>query len=177
MSNISSLREPKSYPSPRASEFRKPTYTQSEIAIASLLSLRGVHFRTQVPYDSGRTRITTKEDGEQPIYYYVDILIGNFLAVEVEGAGSHSANNDERDECLRNHGLHVMHVRSDEIYDNAVEKICAAWYLYNALEKKLLTGDELLRLIQPPNVTEHGMLELLATHFPEYFKLVAKLGE
>jgi very-short-patch-repair endonuclease/chorismate mutase len=101
--------EEKVYPrasAPRATEFRKPTDTEAEQLLIAELSRRGVNFLTQVPY-------VRESVDEIPKTYNVDILVGGNLAIEVEGEGSSSANNKERDDFFRSKGIRVFHIPND----------------------------------------------------------------
>ena len=93
---------------PFRDRMRVKAYTGPEVALAGILSKAGVRFRTQEPVDSG-----LKNPDGTPKVYRIDILVGDRLAVEVDGGGH--VPDPERDEVLRGKGYVVLHVPSGVI--------------------------------------------------------------
>ena len=153
------LREPKSYPSPTASSFGTKTHTPSAVKLAATLSGMKVLTEFQVERD-GMYRcqmghISELEGGELeeaklqagtrcrrcsqpagPMVYSIDVLVDGRIALEVEGEGSASADNDERDDYLTKKGYFVVHV-PNEYVEKHLEVV--VWGV-NYIDKSLKAG-------------------------------------
>jgi very-short-patch-repair endonuclease len=119
---------------PRATEHRKPTDTEAEQLLTAELSRRGVEFLTQVPY----VRESEFTADGIPKTYTVDILIGGNMAIEVEGEGSSSANNKERDDFFRSKGIRVFHIPNSMIMkyaDVVADLIAYIWVISKEMRK------------------------------------------
>jgi len=105
---------------PRASDFRRPTYTDKHVELLALLANRGFKIKgSEVPI---------LREGEytadgKPKAYQIDILLEPNFAVEVEGEGSSSKDNEERNQYLKSKGFEVIHVANEEVGEQAIKKI------------------------------------------------------
>ena len=85
-------------------------YTRPEIYLADLLSKGGIRFLTQYPVE----RPDMMEDG-RPKVYMIDILVGDSLALEIDGEGHDPSKDEERDSFLREKGYSVLHIPAGAI--------------------------------------------------------------
>jgi len=112
--------EKRSVEAPRASDFRRPTYTDKHVELLALLANRGFKIKgSEVPI---------LREGEytadgKPKAYQIDILLEPNFAVEVEGEGSSSKDNEERNQYLKSKGFEVIHVANEEVGEQAIKKI------------------------------------------------------
>jgi very-short-patch-repair endonuclease len=107
---------------PRASDFRRATYTEAEQVLAAELARRGVRYLTQIPYV--REGEFTAEGA--PKTYVADIVVADKLILEVEGEGS-SSESVERDRFFEEKGLKVIHIPNEAAlkYSNIIAEIIA----------------------------------------------------
>lgn len=92
--------------SPSLSQNRQATYTPPHMRLMAELNRKGILYKSEEPKirEGEFTR-----DGK-PKSYSLDIIVGDWLALEVEGDGSASIDNDERDEFFKGRGIHVVHI-------------------------------------------------------------------
>lgn len=86
-------------------------YTKEAMILFNSLVKRGYGVLTEYPI---------LRDGEfnregKPKSYQVDLLVDRFLILEVEGNGSASKNNKERDDYLRKKGYTLKHIPNEHI--------------------------------------------------------------
>jgi len=108
-----------SYP-PRASEHRVSQYTPAHLALMQALSRRGI------PYLSEQSFLRAGEmtrDG-RPKSFTVDLLFPDpRLVVEVEGAGSASADHPARDAFFGSLGYRVLHIANRDALRHTGEAV------------------------------------------------------
>jgi len=114
--------EKRSVEAPRASDFRRATYTEAEQVLAAELARRGVRYLTQVPYV--REGEYTAEGA--PKTYVADIVVADKLILEVEGEGS-SSESVERDRFFEEKGMKVIHIPNEAAlkYSNIIAEVIA----------------------------------------------------
>ena len=89
-------------------------YTPSQMTLFNALAKTGLYVLCEHPI---------LRDGEfnregKPKSYVVDLLVNKKLIVEVEGPGSASADNPERDNYLIKKGYRIHHVSNEQVKKN-----------------------------------------------------------
>lgn len=100
------------------SSHRVPTYTESEQLFSSALSAHKVNYRTQEIFE--REGEMTK-DGKPKIYALDFFLLDKKVGIEIEGAGSSSKDNPERDAFFGSRGVAVAHLSNELVQKHAGE--------------------------------------------------------
>jgi len=88
-----------------------PQYTKAHMALFNQLVKEGIPCLTEVPIE--RIGETNREG--KPKSYCVDLLVKDRLIVEVEGYGSKSKDNIERDRYLASLDFMVLHVSNEDV--------------------------------------------------------------
>ena len=113
---------------PKQSDNRIGKYTDFQMKLFQELVKLGLPCLLEYPVV--REGEFTK-DGKQK-GYSIDILVGKWLAVEVEGKGSSSADNDERDEYLSMHKFRTLHIPNADIKSDAPSVASMVKQIYEA---------------------------------------------
>lgn len=90
---------------PKQSDNRRPTHTDDAMALFNLLAKK---FKCETEEAFAREGEKTREGKTKT--FHPDILVNDKVCVEVEGAGSSSKDNPERDEFFVKKGLKVLHI-------------------------------------------------------------------
>ncbi len=101
-----------------ASSHRVTTYTKSEELFASALSVYGVGYRTEVAFEREGEKT---EDGKPKVYVLDIFLIDRNVGIELEGEGSSSKDNAERDAFFRSKGIGIAHLSNELVQKHAGE--------------------------------------------------------
>lgn len=128
------------YAPAKSDQTKKGAYTDPQLTLGAELQRRRIPVEYEVEYPIPNRKTV---DGK-PISYKVDILADKTLAVEVEGNGSSSSNNPERDQFLKKQGLQILHVPNED-----------------ALKQPSMMVDKIQSLLNPPqpNVEENPTQE------------------
>ena len=101
-------------------DYSKQTqYSDAQMRLGSVLQRAGaiVEFESEIVREGEFTR-----EG-RPKHYVLDLLVNGHLAVEVEGEGSASAGNEDRDIYLNVHGISVYHISNERVKTHLQEEV------------------------------------------------------
>ena len=107
-------------------------YTSPQMHFANALAREHLVFEIEVPFE----RPEKTQDGK-PKSFVVDLLLDRWLVVEIEGIGSSSADNIERDKFLEDQGLTVMHISNEEAVQNTQHHVNCIKMLLDGKKRQL----------------------------------------